>query len=70
MIRGHRRDLAVETAFGLRLGGALLGAQRVFVLRLAGDAVALGDDLGGFDHRSGQFRHVLLQPRIGGHEGR
>ena len=32
---GHRHDLGVQTAFGLGLGGALLGLQGVFVLTVA-----------------------------------
>src|SRR5579859_7275331 len=66
--RGHGRDLPVEAAFRLGLGGALLRLEGVFVLRLAADAVALGDDLGGLDHRGAEFGHVILQPRIDGHE--
>ncbi len=49
--RGEGDDLVVEASGLLRRGGALLRAQRVFVLRLARHLVALGDDLGGLDHR-------------------
>ena len=44
---------------GLRRRGALLRAQRVFVLRLARHLVALGDDLGGLDHRHVEVGPVL-----------
>ena len=49
--RGHGDDLVVELAGGLGGGGALLRLQRISVLAVAGDAVALADDLGGADHR-------------------
>ena len=48
---GQRHDFIVEPASLLRRRGALLGAQRVFVLRLARDVVAVGDEFGGLDHR-------------------
>ena len=63
MVGRERHDLGVEAALGLRLGGALLRLQRVLVLRLAADAVLLGHDLGGLDHRHVELRHVLAQPR-------
>ena len=46
----HGRDFAGEEAFLLGAGGALLADQGIFVLGLAADLVALGDDLGGFAH--------------------
>ncbi len=52
-------DLVGELAGLLRGGGALLRLQRIFVLRLARDAVAFGDDLGGLDHRHiGRIVHL------------
>src|SRR3546814_2745863 len=46
-----RDDFICELARGLRGGGALLRLERIFILRFAADVVALGDDLGGADHR-------------------
>ena len=46
-----RDDLGIEATCGLRGGGARCDLQRIFVLRLAADAVALGDHLGGVEHR-------------------
>ena len=46
----HGYDLGVQSAFRLRRGRPLLRAQGVFVLGVAGDAVALGHDLGRFQH--------------------
>src|SRR5579885_1894025 len=62
--RGERRDLAVKPAGGLGRCGALLRGERVLVLRLAGHLIALGDDLGGFDHRHIEVGPVLDQPRV------
>src|SRR4029078_7804922 len=64
--RGQRRDFRVVAAFGLRRSRALLRLQRVLILRLAADAITVGDDLGGLDHRHVDLRQVLYQPRIGG----
>ena len=49
-LRGDRRELVLELAALLGGRGAALALQRIFVLLLARDAVALGDDLGGVDH--------------------
>ena len=51
MVAGKRHDFRVEAARACAGGGALLRLQGVFVLRLARDAVALGDDFGGLEHR-------------------
>ena len=70
-VRGDGHDLGVEPAFGLRGGGALLRLQRIFVLRLAADAVALRDRLGGLQHRHvdvlvhGDQRRVAGDPHFG-----
>ncbi|MNM68215.1 hypothetical protein D3C81_797670 [compost metagenome] len=48
---GQRRELPVEASGALGLCGTQLALVAVFVLLVAGDAVARGDDLGGFDHR-------------------
>ena len=64
--RGQRREFGVEHAGGLGRGGALLRLQGVFVLGFAADAVAVGHDLGGLDHRGVDFRHVLVEPLIAG----
>src|SRR5690606_13525240 len=58
---GHRRDLGVEPPLGLGPGGALLGLQGVFVLGLAADPVALGDDLGRLQHRHVDVRVQRLE---------
>ncbi len=47
---GHRRDLVLELAGGLRGGRAQLAAHAVFVLRLLGNVVALGHRFGGLQH--------------------
>ncbi len=46
----HGSDFACEETFLLGAGGALLAEQRIFILGLAADLVALGDDFGGFSH--------------------
>ena len=46
----HRHDLVVELAGLLARRGALLALQRILVLRLAADLVALGHRVGGRDH--------------------
>src|ERR687890_475320 len=48
----------------VRRRGALLGAERVLVLRLARDAIAVGHDLGRLQHRHVELRHALLEPRV------
>ena len=62
--RGHRHDLGVEPAGLLAGGRALLAHQRVLVLLLAADAVALGDDVGGLDHRHVERALVLDDPLV------
>ena len=62
--RRQRHDLVVEPPGLLRRRGALLRAQRVFVLRLARNVVAVGDDLGGFDHRHVERGDALHQLRV------
>ena len=54
-----RNDLVVEAAGLLRRGGPLLALQRVLVLRLAGDGVAFGHDLGRVDHGHVQVRRLI-----------
>ncbi len=49
--RGDRNDFSVEIAGGLRGGGALLRLKRIFIHRVAADAIALGDDFCGLQHR-------------------
>ena len=46
----------------LARGGAALAFQRVGILALAGDLVALGDEFGGVDHRHVDVGLVLDQP--------
>ena len=56
-------DLVLEFSGGLRRGGALLAAKRIFIAGGAADIVALGHDLGGFDHahpQSGLDRKQML----------
>ncbi len=48
---GDRDDLFSEPARGLRRARALLADRRELVLRLAADAITVGDDLGSLDHR-------------------
>ena len=60
----HRRQLFVEEALGLGPGRALLAGQRVFVLRLAADLVALGHDFGRVAHHHVDAGLVLLDPRV------
>src|SRR5271165_612909 len=62
--RRQRNDLGLESPGGLRRCGALLRLQREFVLRLARDLVALGDDFGGLDHRHVRVVAVRDEPRI------
>ena len=63
----HRDDLVPELAGLLGGGHAPLRFQRILVLVFAADLVALGDDVGGVDHRHvdvgihfGQARIVVL----------
>ena len=69
MVTGH--DLGRQAALGLGGGGALLRLQRIFVLRFAADAVALGDRLGGAEHRHvdvlvhGDQRGIAADPHFG-----
>src|SRR5258705_109156 len=60
----HRRQLFLEEAFLLAARGALLAQERVTVLGLAADLVALGDDLGRVAHHHVNAGQVLLHPRI------
>ena len=56
-------DLVVVEPAVLRGGGALLALERVLVLVLAADLVAVGDDVGGLDHRHPQARILLAAIR-------
>src|SRR5213595_2342996 len=60
----HGRDLVLELALPLRGGGALLGEERVAVLRLAAHLVALGHDLGGLSHGHVDRAVVVLEVRV------
>src|SRR5437870_3339134 len=60
----HGRDLVLELALPLRGGGALLGEERVAVLRLAAHLVALGHDLGGLAHGHVDRGVVVLEVRV------
>ena len=62
--RRQRHDLVVEAAGLLGRGGAQLALQRVLVLRLAADLVALRHDLGGVDHRHVDLGLVLVEPLV------
>ena len=68
---GHRhrdrRDLVLEVTRGLRGTRALLAACTVLVHRLARDAVALRDDLGGLQHRHVHRRLVRVDPLVHQH---
>ena len=61
---GQRRDLGVEPPGGLRRGCSLLRLQRIFVLPLARDLVALGDDLRRLDHRHVEVVAMLDEPGV------
>ena len=65
---GHRHDLGLEPPGGLGGGGALLRLQGVFVLRVAADAVAVGDDLRRLQHGHVELRDMLLEPGVAGAE--
>ena len=58
----HGNDFVVETTGVLGRCRALLALERVGVLRLAGNAVARGDDIGGVDHGHVDRRLVFAQP--------
>jgi hypothetical protein len=60
----HRHDVLGDLAPLDRLRITLLALQRVLVLILARDLVALGDDLGGEAHREVQAREALLRGRV------
>ena len=62
--RGHGYDLGIEPSGLLARRRALLAHQRVLVLALAADAVALGDDVGGLDHRHVECALVLGDPLV------
>ena len=64
--RRQRNDLVVEAAGFLSGRRALLALQRVLVLRVAADVVALGHDLGGVDHRHVDVLVLCNQPRVRG----
>src|SRR5262252_2907658 len=61
----ERRQLFLEEAFLLPARRALLARQRVLVLGLAGDLVALGHDLSRVAHDHVEGGLVLLDPRVG-----
>ena len=61
----HGSDFAGEETFLLGAGGALLADQGIFVLGLAADLVALGDDLGGFSHHHVDAGIFLFERRAG-----
>ena len=61
----HGSDFAGEETFLLGPGGALLADQRIFVLCLPADLVALGDDLGGFSHHHIDAGIFLFDRRAG-----
>src|SRR6266704_2523564 len=62
--RGDGHDFLVEAASRLARGRALLARQRVLVLLLARDVVALGHHLGRVDHRHVDLGLVLVDPRL------
>ena len=64
LLRGERHDLGVEASIPLPRGGPLLAHQRILVLGLAGDVVALRHHLRGLEHGHVQFRLVLVHPRL------
>jgi hypothetical protein len=61
---GHRRDLFLEEPVGLGAGRALLREERVLVLGLAPDPVALGHHLGRVAHDHVDPRVMLLDPGV------
>src|SRR4051812_31252216 len=61
---GDRRELILELAALLGRGSAALALQRIFVLLLARDAVALGHDFGGVDHGHVDLALDLEQRRV------
>jgi hypothetical protein len=50
-VGGYGHDFGRKAPLSLGSGGALLRLQRIFVLRLPADAIALGDRFGGLQHR-------------------
>src|ERR1019366_2927852 len=60
----HRDDLVLELAGLLSRSHAALGFERELVLGLAADLVALGDDVGGVDHRHVDVGIHLPQARV------
>ena len=67
MRRGDRNDFIVEQACFLCGGSALLARQRIFVLRLAADAIPLRDRLGSLEHGHVDCAVHLHQFRIRHH---
>jgi hypothetical protein len=60
----HRNDFVLELVGLLGCRHATLRLQRIFVLIFAADLVALGDDIGGVDHRHEDVGRGLQQIRI------
>src|SRR6266849_6861742 len=60
----HRRHLFLEESFLLGARRTLLTQERVAVLGLAADLVALGDDLGRVAHYHVDAGEMLLHPRV------
>src|ERR1700716_1719600 len=60
----HRDDFVLELVGLLRGRHATLRFQRVLVLVFAAELVALGDNIGGVDHRHEDIRRSLKQVRI------
>ena len=61
----ERHDFVGELAALLTGSNALLAQQGVLVLRFTADVVALGYDVGSFDHGQVQLRLVLHDPLVG-----
>src|SRR5271168_3835707 len=61
----ERYDFRIEASRRLRGGCALLRLQRIGVLRLARDAVALRDDFGGLQHRHVERVAMRHEPWVG-----
>src|SRR5882724_4768389 len=62
--RSHRRNLAGEEAFLLSTRGALLAFERIFVLNLTADVVALGDHFRCVTHHHINAGLVLLERKV------
>ena len=60
----HRDDFVLELVGLLRGRHAALQFQRVFILVFAAELVALGDDIGGVDHRHEDVGRSLEQVRV------